>query len=536
MNRFVQHHQDLIHFSYSCFDRILCQGMLLQFQHSKRAATVAWFLRRYRQAGDLNKAYFSKLARDYHNWLIIHAQQTGVPIVQPEKDVRREEWVEPYYQQLGAHPGIAVILKCREPERIVIANKTNDLSVASRFVYLYYFYLNDPQYGRMFLRICPYFPFNVRLWMNGHNWLACRLQQEGIAFTQRENLFVDCANPHRLQALADGFGPDDLRNAVAPWLRRLLPFFSEAERQQGFVHQLFMTQMEYCHNLVFHQQAAAHRILDRLLDANRALGHPDKLAAIFARRCFHADTRTGQTVVRMTKSRTAVISSSYSKTSIKQYVSHNVALRTESTSCQLKELGVNKNVDNLPALRTIMATANERYENAQQDILATYVDRDQLQQLRQPSISASGRRVPGLHVDDPRLLAVLQALVCFSYLAGRGCFRTKDLLTDVQKALDCPEYRLSQLRYDLTKLRGKGLLHRLTKTQAYQLTPDGYRLAILYLKLYHRLYAPLTAGIRDPIASDNRVLSHRQTKLDRLYSAVDEALQKLTDFIGLTAA
>src|SRR5262249_32065072 len=34
----------------------------------------------------------------------------------------------------------------------------------------------------------------------------------------------------------------------------------------------------------------------------------------------------------------------------------------------------------------------------------------------------------------------------------------------------------------------------------------------------------------NPIASDNRVLFHRQTKLDRLYSAVDPALQKPTDF------
>jgi hypothetical protein len=55
----------------------------------------------------------------------------------------------------------------------------------------------------MWLRICPYFPFNIRVWMNGHNWLAHRLQQEGIAFEQRDNLFVECAHPERLQQLAD---------------------------------------------------------------------------------------------------------------------------------------------------------------------------------------------------------------------------------------------------------------------------------------------------------------------------------------------
>ena len=153
-----------------------------------------------------------------------------------------------------------------------------------------------------------------------------------------------------------------------------------------------------------------------------------------------------------------------------------VGLRTESACHQLKDLGVQKNIANLPRLREVFRTANERYLNVQQDVLASYIDRGQLQELFRPSVSATGRRVPGLHLDDPRLLAVLQAVTCFMYLAGKGCFRTKDLLVDVQKALDKPEYQLSQLRYDLSKFRGKGLVVREPGTQAYHLTPEGYRM------------------------------------------------------------
>jgi len=109
------------------------------------------------------------------------------------------------------------------------------------------------------------------------------------------------------------------------------------------------------------------------------------------------------------------------------------------------------------------------------------------------------------------------------------------LLLDVQKALGNPEYTLSQLRYDLSKLRGKGLVVRLAGTQSYQLTSDGYRIAILYLKLYKRLYAPLTAAIRDPVLADNEVLGNRRTKLDRLYVAIDQALQRLADHLGIAA-
>ena len=45
-----------------------------------------------------------------------------------------------------------------------------------------------------------------------------------------------------------------------------------------------------------------------------------------------------------------------------------------------------------------------------------------------------------------------QALTCFVHLVGHATFRTKDLLTDLQRILNQPEYRLSQLRYDLGKL------------------------------------------------------------------------------------
>jgi hypothetical protein len=167
--------------------------------------------------------------------------------------------------------------------------------------------------------------------------------------------------------------------------------------------------------------------------------------------------------------------------------------------------------------------------------LASYVDRGQLEQLRQPSVSATGRRVPGLHLDDPRLLAVLQAILCLAYLVGKGCFRTKDLLVDVRKALQKPDYTLSQLRYDLSKLRCKGLVVRRAGTQSYEVSSEGYRIGIYYLKLYQKMYAPLTAAIRDPVPADNLVLNHRQTKLDRLYVAVDKALHKLATYLGMAA-
>src|SRR5262249_10365113 len=139
------------------------------------------------------------------------------------------------------------------------------------------------------------------------------------------------------------------------------------------------------------------------------------------------------------------------------------------------------------------------------------------------------------HCDDLRLIAVLQALLRFVYLVGKASFRTAFLLADVQRALDRPDYRLSQLRYDLGKLRGKDLVRRVPKTQSYQLTSQGYQIAILFYKLSQRLNAPPSTAIPDPFDADRPPPARRRAKLDRLYSAVQRALSKLSDQVGLAA-
>src|SRR4029078_53244 len=128
--------------------------------------------------------------------------------------------------------------------------------------------------------------------------------------------------------------------------------------------------------------------------------------------------------------RSPVMRAGFKQTSIKQYVRPGGLLRTESTCYQLNDLSLRKGIDNLPRVREVLQQCNERYQNVQQDVLETYVDRGQMQELQQPTVSATGRRTPGMRAHDPRLLALLQALLCFIHLAGRGCFRTATLLTD----------------------------------------------------------------------------------------------------------
>ena len=64
----------------------------------------------------------------------------------------------------------------------------------------------------------------------------------------------------------------------------LAPFFTRQEREHGCQHRFFMTQVEYCHNLIFRRRAVLDTLHQRLLDANRSMGQPDKITLLFGRK------------------------------------------------------------------------------------------------------------------------------------------------------------------------------------------------------------------------------------------------------------
>lgn len=124
------------------------------------------------------------------------------------------------------------------------------------------------------------------------------------------------------------------------------------------------------------------------------------------------------------------------------------------------------------------------------------------------------------------------------HLVSGGIFTTRELHPETLKALGAtPEtYKLGSLRYDLSKLRAKGLVEKLPHSHRYRLLANGYQICLVYLKLFHRIYAPLTAGILDPFPSDCVVSIEKMTELDRLYVAVSKALDNLCEAVGLKAA
>src|SRR5262249_54412500 len=482
------------------------------------------------------------IADQFQRWVKERAEKRDIPIVDAPKG-RRDEFVDPYFER--AKPdAVAVILKAREPARIMIAigdraaNRWH-LQIAHRWVVQYNFYINDRNWGRMFVRICPYLPFSARVCLNQHHWLANRMRENGIGFKQLANAFLKCTAPDRLQELANSLTPRDLVTCGQKWLAHLTPFFTAREREEaGCQHRLFFSQVEFCDNLIFRRRSALDLLGERLLDANRTIGRPDKITIIFGRKVTKHYRGKLQTEIEDMNLPNPVVRSHYGNGFIKQYVRDHLILRTEAASNNVNDYGVNKAVENLPVLRKAMSAINDNYLDVQQDILETFVDRGQLRKLAEPTITTAGKRIPGLKLDPRRHLASSHAWVRFPPISPVNPFTTPETPPAVVEALGCtPEhYTLASLRYDLSKIRAKGLVAKLPNSRRYQLLPQGYSICLVFLKLFERVYAPLTAGLLSPIKADVRLQTQRRSQLDRLYQRVVDDLDTLVRAVGLKAA
>ena len=88
---------------------------------------------------------------------------------------------------------------------------------------------------------------------------------------------------------------------------------------------------------------------------------------------------------------------------------------------------------------------------------------------------------------------------------------------------------MNQLRYDLRKLKGHGLLQRDGARYAYQLTEKGVQVALLFLFFHKRLCGPL-ANSRFHYQPDPA--HHPDSKLEAAYHKADKAIQAIIDLLA----
>jgi len=524
---------------YHCFDRVVIQGYLPLLT---RPAHIVYFFRDVHGIYPITKQALRQRTRDYQHWVESFARNHRIPIQWPDPDMkkkgfRQEDCVRPYLLAMEHRKrfGVYFIFKTMEPgpnfRCCTPKYPTEDPDYRiirrqwSRYTH-YYFYIRDEVLGPMILCVGSFLPFPTRYWINGHSFIAVELERQGIPFHKQDNAFLSVSDPQALQATADRLSPDIIRPRLDYWTLVLGPKFSKKERAAIALRRHYsLNQVEYCRNFVFRRNFPIHKLFQRSAELGVFCLTADKISQIFGvrkhkrlRGKLHSMLEKldhGHHVLRI-----------YCKSLVARlYEKFSTFLRLEICVNRLKDLGLNKGLENLDALRHKLVLVTDRLAGFEARLLNVHVDFPLFQRLALP-VSSGKSKIPGIKIQDTRMIRLMEVLLHGGpQLAG---WRTLQIWQALQSAfsLSPQDYTLTQLRYDLRKMKAHGLLERIDKHYAYRLTEKGARVAAMFVLFHKRICGPLA----------NSLFQHRPkrsprppAKIETAYHKADAAVQKLID-------
>jgi hypothetical protein len=69
----------------------------------------------------------------------------------------------------------------------------------------FYWYLIDPDFGWMHVRLQSWAPYSIQVYVNGREWLARQLDRRGIAYSRSDNKITWVADVEAARQLCDSF-------------------------------------------------------------------------------------------------------------------------------------------------------------------------------------------------------------------------------------------------------------------------------------------------------------------------------------------
>jgi len=537
MELFTKLFGDLLLFVYHCFDRIVIHGYLSGLS---RPEQVVHFFRKVVGIPVLSKEILSQRTADYQNWVEAFARNHNIPIEWAEKGVRKEDYVLPWLRRMTKRNayGVYFIFKSMEqgpsfrvsvpkyptkdPNHRILARQR------SRFTHDY-FYIRDEVLGPMVMRVATFFPFQTTYYLNGHNFIERELNRAQVGFRKNDNAFLAIDDVAALQAAADRLSPDIIRERLDYWTLILGPKFSVKERKRVKLSRFYaISQIEYCRNFIFKRNFPIHKLFERGCELGlwRLTAH--KITEIFGARLHRRLPGKLATVIDQIEHGHHVFRAYFKHAFLKQYEKFATFLRNELCSNNLNDFGLKKGLDNLDAVRQTFKVITSRFAGFQAQWLNVHVDFPLLQRIALP-ITIGSVRYPGIKIHDRRVIRLLEVLLHGATHVGGWTAKEIHQSVLTTFSLSEPSYGLNQLRYDLRKLKGHGLLERDGSRYAYRLTPKGVQVALLFLFFHKRLCGPL-ANSRFHHRPDPQ---HRpNSRLEAAYHRADKAIQNIVDLLA----
>jgi hypothetical protein len=205
-------------------------------------------------------------------------ERQQIPIYQFNHKERKDDVAHRIRQQRGVRDGIVFIGVAQEKAQAFPGKKVDGQFQFTRdktvYINHYYFYIDDADFGPLFIKVCRSAPWGIKLCLNGHEWAKRPWAKRGIAFEALDNGFLSCAEPKKLQEICDSLAPDDIDRLFRKWLNRLPLPLRAKDRVAGYDRSLSIWQLEVSLTQIFDRPLRGREFFEEIIGDNLDLGRP----------------------------------------------------------------------------------------------------------------------------------------------------------------------------------------------------------------------------------------------------------------------
>jgi hypothetical protein len=503
-------------------DRMYLNSYIPRLQSPEGVAAFFRFHRGYKFA---SSALMDPISKAFIAAIEDFASAEQIPLITFRKGERKDDIAAKMRKGFVADEGVVFIGKAQEKSSVFRTEKRTNPKTGHKYPWIvrgsalvnhYYFYIVDQNFGPLFIKFGSYFPYTAKLCINGHEWLKRQLEQEGIAYEALDNGILSCADPTRVQQIADSMSAEKIDTLLRKWLRRLPHPFTAADREAGYRYDISILQAEFSRTMVMDRPVTGRVWFEEVIRENLDLGRPDQVQMIFGRRVMKTTPGRFRTRV-LTQGVIPSIHVHYKNARIKEYYKEGRALRVETTINDTRDFRIGKRLKNLPQLREIGFSANRRLLDVQRISHDCAVGEEAWNAVVRP-VQVGEQRASALRFDDPRAQALFAAMLLFVFQTEG--FASKQLRGPLAQLLGLDPATMTQARmtYDLRRLRLHGIIERIPHSHRYRVTPFGLRTAMFLSRTWSRLLRPGLSLIAPP-APDHG------TQLRTLFDKLDHAIE-----------
>ena len=178
----------------------------------------------------------------------------------------KEDIARKMAEEEGIKNGLVCIFSVLEPCRTFSFKFEKGrpfVQTAKRKCLFIYFYFMDRELGLIHVKLQTWFPMQIQVYVNGHDWLERKLEVNNISFTKHDNVFVRISDWERAQKLADRFAVQDWPRKLERYAQYVNPLMNEL--LPGCQYYWVTAQSEYSTDIAFKTASDLRELYPRLL-------------------------------------------------------------------------------------------------------------------------------------------------------------------------------------------------------------------------------------------------------------------------------